>query len=61
MIVGDSQGVVHSMKLSPNLRKKNKKIEDALKDNNMKLYKKLELAKLEDILAQVIPRADTVY
>ena len=56
LIIGDSLGVVHSMKLSPNLRKRSKKILEALKENNMKLYKKLEFSKLDDILAQVIPR-----
>ena len=44
------------MKLSPNLRKRSKKIQEALKESNMKLYKKLEFSKLDDILAQVIPR-----
>lgn len=55
LIVGDSKGVVHSVKLSPNLRKRTKEAEEALKDNDMKGFNKLEVSKLEDILAQVIP------
>ena len=55
MIAGDSKGVVHSIKLSPNLRKRTKKAEDALQENNIKLFTKLEMSKLEDILSQVIP------
>ena len=48
------------MKLSPNLRKRTKKEKEALKENNLKLYKRLEFSKLDDILAQVIPR-DTTF
>jgi dynein intermediate chain 1 len=55
LIVGDSKGVVHSVKLSPNLRKRTKEAEEALKENDMKWFTKLEISKLEDILAQVIP------
>ena len=55
LIVGDSKGVVHSVKLSPNLRKRTKEAEEALKDNDIKEFNKLEVSKLEDILAQVIP------
>ena len=43
------------MKLSPNLRKKTKKSEEALKENNSKLLLKLKEEKLDDILAQVGP------
>ena len=55
LIVGDSKGVVHSLKLSPNLRKRTKEAEEALKENDLKRFTKLEVSKLEDILAQVIP------
>ena len=48
--------MVHAMKLSPNLRKKDKKTLEALRDNNMKLLEKLEYAKLDEILSQVIPK-----
>ena len=55
LIVGDSKATVHSVKLSPNLRKKTKEAEEALKENDWKKFQKLEISKLEDILAQVIP------
>ena len=58
LVVGDSKGVVHSVKLSPNLRKRTKEAEEALKENDEKMFKKLEVSKLEDILAQVIPASD---
>ena len=56
IIVGDGNGVVRSMKLSPNLRKRNKQTDEALKENNFKLFRHLEYSKLEDILAQVVPK-----
>jgi hypothetical protein len=52
---GDSKGVVHSVKLSPNLRKRTKESDDALKENDIKRFTKMEVSKLEDILSQVIP------
>ena len=55
IIAGDSRGLVHSLKLSPNLRKRNKKTEEAFKEN-IKLFNQMEHSKLDDILAQVIPR-----
>ena len=55
IIAGDSRGLVHSLKLSPNLRKRNKKTEEAFREN-MKLFSQMEHTKLDDILAQVIPR-----
>ena len=55
IIAGDSRGLVHSLKLSPNLRKRNKKTEEAFREN-MKLFVQMEHSKLDDILAQVIPR-----
>ena len=73
LILGDSLGVVHSMKLSPNLRqphtnifhglviffanrRRDKKTTEALKEGNTKLFRQMEFSKLDDILAQVIPR-----
>ena len=56
IIVGDGHGIVRSLKLSPNLRKRNKKAEEALRENNDKLFNNLEYSKLEDILAQVVPK-----
>ena len=55
MIVGDSKGIIHSLKLSPNLRKKTKEGEEALKENDPTKFVKTEISKLEDILAQVTP------
>ena len=55
IIAGDSRGLVHSLKLSPNLRKRNKKTEEAFIENT-KLFIQMEHSKLDDILAQVIPR-----
>ena len=55
IIAGDSRGLVHSLKLSPNLRKRNKKTEEAFREN-IKLFNQMEHSKLDDILAQVIPR-----
>ena len=46
LVVGDSKGVVHSVKLSPNLRKRTKEAEEALKENDEKRFKKLEVSKL---------------
>ena len=55
LIAGDSKGIVHSSKLSPNLRKRTKEAAEALQENDIKRFTKLEVTKLEDILAQVIP------
>lgn len=59
LIIGDSLGMVHAMKLSPNLRKKDKKTMEALRDNNVKLLKKIEFSKLDEILSQVIPKNES--
>ena len=58
LIAGDSKGIVHSSKLSPNLRKRTKEATEALLENDIKQFTKLEVAKLEDILAQVIPGSE---
>ena len=54
MIVGDSRGIVHSLKLSPNLRKRSKEAQKAIQDEDMKEYMKLEVKKLDQLLTQVI-------
>ena len=54
MIVGDSRGIVHSLKLSPNLRKRSKEAQKAIADEDMKEYMKLEVKKLDQLLTQVI-------
>ena len=58
LIAGDSKGIIHSSKLSPNLRKRTKEATEALQENDIKRFTKLEVAKLEDILAQVIPASE---
>ena len=61
LIVGDSRGVVHSLKLSPNLRKRSKEADKALQDEDMKEYMKVEVRKLEQLLTQVIePNNDSM-
>jgi dynein intermediate chain 1 len=57
LIVGDSRGYVHSLKLSPNLRKRSKEEVKALQDEDLKEYRKLEVRKLEQLLTQVIEPA----
>ena len=61
VIVGDSGGKVHSLKLSPNLRKKprSKAAEEAIKNDDMEALYKEEIVKLKKILAQVVPGATT--
>ena len=54
MIVGDSRGIVHSLKLSPNLRKRSKEAQKAIQEEDMKEYMKLEVKKLDQLLTQVI-------
>ena len=57
VILGDSSGVVHSLKISPNLRKKpkSKAAEEAIKNDDVKALYKEEVIKLTKILAQVVP------
>ena len=54
LIVGDSTGKVHSLKLSPNLRKKTKEAQKALGENDLKQFKQVEVTKMEKILSQVV-------
>ena len=53
IIVGDSTGQIHSLKLSPNLRKQNRDVKIALANKNKAKAAMLEIKKLEDLLAQV--------
>ena len=52
--MGDSRGIVHSLKLSPNLRRRSKEAQKAIQDEDMKEYMKLEVKKLDQLLTQVI-------
>ena len=54
LIVGDSKGMVHSLKLSPNLRKKSKEAQAAVSNQDIKQFKQLEITKMEKILSQVV-------
>ena len=64
VIVGDSLGRVHSLKLSPNLRKKtqirerkaDEKSYPGQEEEERLMAKELEVTKLKKILSQVIPR-----
>ena len=58
LIVGDSKGVVHSLKISPNLKKKSKEAEAALENEDLFKYKQAEVNKVEKILSQVIQKED---
>ena len=53
LIVGDSTGQIHSLKLSPNLRKQSRDVKIALANKNKAKAALLEIKKLEDLLAQV--------
>ena len=53
VIVGDSLGHVHCLKLSPNLRKQSKEVKTALINKDLKKAGEMEIKKLETILAQV--------
>ena len=54
IVVGDSRGYVHSLKLSPNLRKRTKEAQLAFNNQDMKEFNMLEMKKLEQLLNQVI-------
>ena len=53
VMVGDSAGTTHCLKLSPNCRKQNKEIKKAVRENDDQLVRKLEVKKLERLLEQV--------
>ena len=54
VVVGDSRGHVHSMKLSPNLRKRTKESQLAYVNQDIKEFEQLERKKLEQLLNQLI-------
>ena len=53
IIVGDSRGVVHCLKLSPNLRRQSKEVKTALLNKDLKKAGEMEIKKLEQLLGQV--------
>ena len=52
-LVGDSSGDIHSLKLSPNLRKQTREVKIALAAKDFKRAGELEVKKLVNILGQV--------
>ena len=54
LLVGDSRGHVHTLKLSPNLRKRSKESQSALNNGETKVFRDLEVKKLEQIVSQVM-------
>ena len=58
LVVGDNRGHVHTLKLSPNLRKRSKESQAALISNDTKLFQELELRKLESVVGQVMEPLD---
>ena len=53
IIVGDSRGHIQSLKLSPNLRRQNREVKQALLNKEVKRAGELEIKRLDAILAQV--------
>ena len=53
IIVGDSRGHTHSLKLSPNLRRQSKEVKMAMVSKDFKKAAQLEIKKLDDLLSQV--------
>ena len=54
MVVGDSRGHVHTLKLSPNLRKRSREAQAALNNAETKLFRDIETKKLEQVVSQVM-------
>ena len=62
IVVGDSRGHVHSLKLSPNLRKRSKEAQAAVRNKESKKFLEMETRKLDQIVNQVmepLARRDT--
>ena len=62
IVVGDSRGHVHSLKLSPNLRKRSKEAQAAVRNKERKKFLEMETRKLDQIVNQVmepLARRDT--
>ena len=53
-MVGDSRGHVHTLKLSPNLRKRSREAQAALNNGETKLFRDIETKKLEQVVSQVM-------
>ena len=53
IIVGDSKGAIHCLKLSPNLRRQTKEVRTAMLNKEPKKALELEIRKLESLLAMV--------
>ena len=60
LIVGDSRGQIHCLKLSPNLRKQTKEVKTAIINKDPKKALELEVKKLEVLLAMVREPEDNV-
>ena len=54
------QGRVFSLKLSPNLRMRTKKEENALQEDNLKLFNNLNLYKIQKVLSNIVKLPDFV-
>ena len=54
VLVGDSKGYVHTLKLSPNLRKRSKDAQAALNNNEMNRFNEMEAKKICQIVDQVM-------
>ena len=54
LVVGDSRGHVHTLKLSPNLRKRSREAQAALNNAETKLFRDIEAKKLEQVVSQVM-------
>ena len=60
IVVGDSKGTIHCLKLSPNLRKQTKEVRTAMINKEPKKALELEIRKLESLLAMVREPDDKV-
>ena len=54
VLVGDSRGHVHTLKLSPNLRKRSKEAQAALNNNEINKFNEMEAKKIGQIVDQVM-------
>ena len=62
VVVGDTTGHIHSLKLSPNLRKRSKEAQAAVRNKERKKFLEMETRKLDQIVNQVmepLARRDT--
>ena len=54
VLVGDSRGHVHTLKLSPNLRKRSKEAQASLNNNEINKFNEMEAKKIGQIVDQVM-------